>query len=85
MLTGWQPRFPVGRRLNHPERSSELRHDIPSQFSPDDAFGLIAMNSQYIDFVDRSFKVKGMAATLSAIADGHLLYWRKREFVYPVL
>ena len=66
MLTGWQPRFPVGRRLNHPERSSELRHDIPSQFSPDDAFGLIAMNSQYIDFVDRSFKVKGMAATLSA-------------------
>ena len=66
MLTGWQPRFPIGRRLNHPERSSELRHDVPSQFSPDDAFSLIAMNSQYIDFVDRSFKVKGMAATLSA-------------------
>lgn len=66
MLTGWQPRFPVGRRLNHPERRSELRYDIPPQCSPDDAYGLISMNSKYIDFVDRSFKIKGMAATLSA-------------------
>ncbi|WP_433925336.1 DUF6708 domain-containing protein [Stenotrophomonas nematodicola] len=35
---------------------------------PDDALGMICFNSSYIEFVDRSFKVKGMASTLLLMA-----------------
>ncbi|WP_411852528.1 DUF6708 domain-containing protein [Stenotrophomonas sp. LGBM10] len=35
---------------------------------PDDALGMICFNSTYIEFVDRSFKIKGMASTLSLMA-----------------
>lgn len=64
MLTGWYPPFKYGRSLNDDERQSHLAYDKPQNFSPDDAVGMTRLNSTYVEFVDRIFKVKGMAATL---------------------
>lgn len=33
--------------------------DVPQAFSPDDAIGMTRFNSTFIEFVDRTFKVKG--------------------------
>ncbi len=63
MLTGWYPTFKCGRVLARREIESELRADSSVGYSPDDAFGIIRMNSTFVEFVERTFKLKGMAVT----------------------
>lgn len=63
MLTGWYPPFKRGRVLARQEIGSELRTESSNGHSPDDAFGIIRMNSTFVDFVERTFKLKGMAVT----------------------
>ncbi len=68
MMTGWYPAFTMERSLLPSEEESLLLKDSPGSHVPDDAFGMISFNSTYLEFVDRSFKVKGMASTLLLMA-----------------
>ncbi|WP_422508136.1 DUF6708 domain-containing protein [Stenotrophomonas sp. GZD-301] len=43
---------------------AELNPSGEERAVPDDAVGLVKFNSVYIEFVDRTFKIKGMAPTL---------------------
>lgn len=75
MLSGWIPKFKLDRGLDDHERGHYLPYDTPQPFSPDDAVGVIRFNSTYVDFVDRTFKIKGMAATaFSVCVSAFLLY-----------
>lgn len=67
MLTGWYPHFSLHKGLCPQEVHGKLDIENPGTFIPDDALGLIACNSTYIEFVNRTFKVKGMAATLMSV------------------
>nr|WP_161578751.1 DUF6708 domain-containing protein [Stenotrophomonas rhizophila] len=67
MLTGWYPHFSLHKGLCPQEVHGKLDIESPGTFIPDDALGLIACNSTYIEFVNRTFKVKGMAATLMSV------------------
>lgn len=64
MLTGWQPPFKLDRGLSERERIFHLRYDSGQNFSPDEAVGMTKFNGTFAEFVDRTFKIKGMAATL---------------------
>lgn len=61
MLTGWIPEFKFNRVISGVERASALSADSVEGICPDDAFGLIRFNGTYMEFVDRTFKIKGMA------------------------
>lgn len=67
MLTGWQPPFKVERDLTREECDGELRHDASVENSADDAISLVRFNSVFIEYVDRTFKIKGMIATLVSL------------------
>lgn len=64
MLTGWHPEFKFRRDLDDHERAHALEYGKKERFSPDDAIGMTRFNSVYMEFVDRTFKVKGMLSTL---------------------
>lgn len=64
MLTGWQPVFKLDRGLSDHERRSHLPYDVPQNIAPDEAIGMTKFNGTFIEFIDRTFKIKGMAATL---------------------
>ncbi len=64
MLTGWYPAFARNRPLEPEEKQLYLGYQAAQPFEPDDAMGMIRFNSTFLEFVDRTFKVKGMAATL---------------------
>ncbi|MCE7032252.1 hypothetical protein LY625_06405 [Lysobacter sp. GX 14042] len=68
MLTGWVPRFKVDRELDDYERSCHLSYHTSQKFSPDDAIGVVRFNSTFIEFVDRTFKLKGMLVTAVSVA-----------------
>jgi len=67
VLTGWYPHFSRHKGPCPQEVHAKLDSENPGTFIPDDALGLIACNSTYIEFVDRTFKVKGMVATLMSL------------------
>src|SRR5690554_2502921 len=67
MLTGWIPKFKHGRGLNGHELAQHLPYKTPQSFSPDEAIGMTKFNSTFVEFVDRTFKIKGMAATAIAV------------------
>ncbi|MGA6149917.1 DUF6708 domain-containing protein [Stenotrophomonas sp. NPDC077461] len=73
MLTGWNPTFKYHRALSPDELARELPQNDTRNLSPDDALGLVRFNSTFMEFVDRTFKSKGMVATLSAIVISSLL------------
>ncbi|MDR7192657.1 DUF6708 domain-containing protein [Luteimonas terrae] len=64
MLTGWYPKFKLDRGLDDHERNNYLPYENSQNFSPDEAIGMIRFNGTFIDFVDRTFKIKGMLPTL---------------------
>lgn len=64
MLTGWHPPFKYNRGRSDQERRDYLPCDKPQSFSPDDSIGMVRFNSTCIEFLDRTFKIKGMAVTL---------------------
>lgn len=64
MLTGWYPTFKLDRPLEPEEKQLHLAYKTAQPFEPDDAIGMIRFNSAFLEFVNRTFKVKGMAATL---------------------
>lgn len=64
MLTGWTPPFKLDRGLDSQEKRDELLKGRSEAVLPDDGVSLISFNSTYIEFVNRSFKIKGMAPTL---------------------
>ncbi|NLC21556.1 MAG: hypothetical protein GX771_06550 [Halomonadaceae bacterium] len=64
MLTGWQPPFRLDRGLSDQERSTHLPYDVEQGFTPDETLGMTGFNGTYVEFLDRTFKIKGMAATL---------------------
>lgn len=63
MLTGWHPAFKNDRGLQPQEVNSKLETAF-APAEPDDVCGVAKFNSTYIEFVDRTFKIKGMATTL---------------------
>lgn len=73
MLTGWHPEFRLKRDLDNHERAHALEYGRAERFSPDDAIGMTRFNSVYIEFVDRTFKVKGMLSTLVSVLGTVLL------------
>ncbi len=75
MLTGWVAKFPKSRELDHVERRAALKNDDLGKSVPDDAFGLIRFNSTYIEFVDRTFKFKGMAHCIAALVGCTIGIW----------
>jgi len=85
MLSGWHPIFTTGRSLLRSEEESQLLKDSPGAHVPDDAFGMIAFNSTCLEFTDRTFKVKGMAATMNlstcSIAFFAFLVWISIDFI----
>ncbi|WP_052097440.1 DUF6708 domain-containing protein [Achromobacter sp. RTa] len=64
MLTGWYPTFRLNRPLEPEERQQHLAYKAAQPVVPDDELGMIRFNSTFLEFVNRTFKVKGMAATL---------------------
>ncbi|WP_411852526.1 DUF6708 domain-containing protein [Stenotrophomonas sp. LGBM10] len=68
MLTGWYPAFNYARPLEQIEWESELHQSEFGEFYPDDAVGMTTLNSTYLEFIDRTFKTKGMAATAMSAA-----------------
>lgn len=70
MLTGWYPAFDHGRGLKCVELSTQLRAEGCRESSADDGFGMIKFNSTYIEFVERTFKIKGMAVTAMSVIFG---------------
>jgi len=73
VLTGWHPEFTLRRELDDHERAHALEYSEEEHFSPDDAIGMIRFNSVYMEFVDRTFKVKGMLSTLVSVLGSLLL------------
>ncbi|MGA6537207.1 DUF6708 domain-containing protein [Stenotrophomonas sp. NPDC101269] len=67
MLTGWYPAFKYRRALSPEELQCELPQIETGTLTPDDSLGLVRFNSTFMEFVDRTFKIKGMAATLCAM------------------
>ena len=65
MLTGWIPRFKARRPLDDWERGRSLPLDRSQRMSPDDSIGMVKFNSTFLEFVDRTFKIKGMAHMLA--------------------
>lgn len=80
MLTGWVPKFRVHREMSGIETASALRACIERITSPDDAFGITKFNSTYMEFVDRTFKIKGMAYCVASVAVCFIAAWM---LVYP--
>ncbi|WP_411852530.1 DUF6708 domain-containing protein [Stenotrophomonas sp. LGBM10] len=85
MLTGWHPEFTTRRALLRNEEAAQLLKDSPGSHVPDDAFGMISFNSTVLEFTDRTFKVKGMAATMNlstcSIAFFAFLVWISIDFI----
>lgn len=85
MLTGWHPKFKLNRGLDNHERSHFLPYDTQQDFSTDDAVGMTKFNGTFVEFVDRTFKIKGMLATLglaiSSIFCIALLFWLTTKLV----
>lgn len=67
MLTGWTPPFTSNRGLSIQELADTLGQTTIAGCGSDDAVGLTKLNSVYLEFVDRTFKSKGMLATLSLL------------------
>ncbi len=67
MLTGWYPRFSKDRPLIAQEEKDHLSPESPQDVIPEDGMGLVHFNSTCMEFVDRGFKIKGMAATLAFV------------------
>ncbi|MEZ0470326.1 DUF6708 domain-containing protein [Luteimonas salinilitoris] len=63
MLTGWTKPFKIDRLLSTEERQAALPHHRQPGVRPDPYDGLIHFNSTYADFIDRSFRLRGMANT----------------------
>ena len=64
MLTGTYPSFKCNRPLEQEEKQAHLSYEVPQLLEPDDAIAMIRFNSTFVEFVDRRFRIKGMAATL---------------------
>ncbi|MEZ0470324.1 DUF6708 domain-containing protein [Luteimonas salinilitoris] len=60
MLTGWIKPFKIDRLLTADERRATLPHRRQPGVRPDPYDGLIHFNSSYADFIDRSFRLRGM-------------------------
>lgn len=65
MYTGWWPslRFPINRPLTDEEKKSALPRKEEKSESFDDHNGLVALNSIYIEWIDRRFRARGAGAT----------------------
>lgn len=66
MLTGWYPAFKLDRPLEPEEKYAHLPYETAQSFTPDDAVGMTRFNSTFMEFVNRTFKVKGMSPTLGS-------------------
>ena len=64
MFTGWIYPFKLNRPLDVAEASMHLSYGVPQPFEPDDAIGMTRFNSTFVEFVNRSFNMKGMGLTL---------------------
>lgn len=63
MWTGWHPKFRTERGIQPVEAGAAL--DIECMGTPpDDVAGMTRFSSTYLEFVDRTFKIKGMVPTL---------------------
>lgn len=65
MFTGWWPslRFKLDRPLTKEEKSSSLSRNFVDDQAFDDRNGLVALNSTYIEWVDRRFRARGSINT----------------------
>ncbi|QBH03073.1 DUF6708 domain-containing protein [Xanthomonas oryzae] len=60
MYTGWIKSFPKGVSLSDEDRAQELSKKNKASVLPAQRLGLIAINSYYIEWVDRRFLYRGM-------------------------
>ncbi|MGE8289195.1 MAG: hypothetical protein ACN6RG_14640, partial [Stenotrophomonas sp.] len=65
MLTGWFPKFEMGRGISDAEKRDRLVLGVSDEFTPSDSTSLISLNSTYADFIDRTFSMKGFVPTLA--------------------
>lgn len=68
MYTGWRKnlRFFLDRQLTTEEKSDALPRSAASDSSFDERGGLIALNSTYIEWIDRRFRARGSGSTVLA-------------------
>ena len=81
MFTGWAKGFPKNRGLSGMERDAALSESQAKPSVPDDAYGLISLNSTYMDFVDRTFKIKGMPHCMVGVFGCAFAVWMFCGFV----
>lgn len=72
MLTGWTPGFLFDRELSTQELACNLSMCETASFGSDDMYGMAKFNAVYMEFVNRTFKIKGMLATLLLTIGGLL-------------
>lgn len=70
MYTGWWPAYRY--RLNRPLTDEEKKLALPRKAAPNEIFndrnGLVALNSTYIEWIDRRFRARGMGTTFIVMA-----------------
>jgi Family of unknown function (DUF6708) len=69
MYTGWRRdlKFEVNRPLTAEEKRDALSRDAAADPSFDDRGGLVALNSTYIEWIDRRFRARGTGTTSLAL------------------
>lgn len=69
MYTGWWPslRFRINRPLDDDEKRLNLTRKANESEFFDDHNGLVALNSTYIEWVDRRFRARGAGATSAGL------------------
>lgn len=74
MYSGWLRRFQVDRLIRREEEVARLKTAADPSVVPDDRLCAAAINSTYMDVVDRRFRLRGMIST-SMTLFGVLLLW----------
>lgn len=69
MYTGWRRnlKYPLNRPLTEDEKSEALTKGTAKNPSFDERGGLVALNSTYIEWIDRRFRARGSGSTFGSI------------------
>ncbi|WNC92902.1 hypothetical protein RI103_32335 [Paraburkholderia sp. FT54] len=73
MFTGWMQPFSLDRALTPQERAESLPREAQTNIEAGQHVGLIRINSEYIDWIDRRFRFRGMLNT-SLVTMGCLFF-----------
>lgn len=76
MYTGWTSPFKLGRPLEREERYAALPHQRQADTIPDPHSSLLHFNSTYAEFIDRRYRLRGMATTT---------LWLLAGIIFPVI